>query len=75
MCAEQANIDRLTGWRACISPVVMKPIPFCNCKSTNYLQNALAKIEAEANGYDLVRWLDGLLVINACCPFTVATLH
>ncbi len=43
------------GLSACASPVSPKPGAFGRLKSTNYLPNALAKAQAEAQGIDVVR--------------------
>ncbi len=46
------------GLAACTSTVAAKPTPMGTIKSTNYLQNALAQILAEAQGLDVVSSYD-----------------
>jgi 4-amino-4-deoxychorismate lyase len=46
--------DRTMGWAACTSPIAPKPAPFGEIKSTNYLQNVLVKVHAEAEELDVV---------------------
>lgn len=44
-----------TGLAACSSTVAPKPAPFSNIKSTNYLPNVMAQVQAEQQGLDVVR--------------------
>lgn len=52
--------DYLKGWKVKTSPVPQKPPFFSRLKSTNYLPNALAVIDAEADGFH-----QGIFVDNA----------
>ena len=47
-------VDRTVGMHACASPIAPKPAPFGSIKSTNYLQNVMAKEQAERSGIDVV---------------------
>lgn len=51
--------EYLRGWRVKTSPVPVKPRFFAGLKSTNYLPNVLALMDAEAEGFHQVRLLWG----------------
>lgn len=46
--------EYLRGWRVKTSPVPIKPAFFTGIKSNNYLPNALAVMDAQAEGFDQV---------------------
>jgi 4-amino-4-deoxychorismate lyase len=50
--------EHLTGWKVKTSPVPSKDPYFATLKSTNYLPNALAVIDAQAEGFDQGIFLD-----------------
>lgn len=50
--------SHLTGWKVKTSPVPSKHPYFATLKSTNYLPNALAVIDAQAEGFDQGIFLD-----------------
>lgn len=56
VCTSEITVpfDRTVGMSACASPIAPKPAPFGTLKSTNYLQNVLAKMQAEEAGLDVV---------------------
>ena len=56
VCTSENTVpfDRTVGMSACTSPIAPKPAPFGTLKSTNYLQNVLAKMQAEEAGLDVV---------------------
>ncbi len=47
-------VERTEGLTACVSPIAPKPFPFGTIKSTNYLQNVLAKLHAEEQEFGTV---------------------
>ena len=47
-------VDRTAGWRGTASPVQPPGEYFGSFKHTSYLPHVLAKLEAEARGYDQV---------------------
>ena len=51
--------EHLKGWRVKTSPVPIKHPYFATLKSTNYLPNALALMDAQAEGFDQGIFLDG----------------
>lgn len=48
------SVDRTVGYRACVACVPPALPPFSAIKSSNYLRNAMAQLDAETNGYDVV---------------------
>ena len=60
--------EPLVGWTVKTSPVPIKDPYFATVKSTNYLPNALAALDAQLEGYDQVRLRNVLppCVGNAC---------
>jgi len=50
--------EHLTGWKVKTSPVPSKHPYFATLKSTNYLPNALALIDAQTEGFDQGIFLD-----------------
>lgn len=50
-----AAAEYLRGWRVKTSPVPLKPPFFAAIKSNNYLPNALALMDAQAEGFDQVQ--------------------
>eukprot|EP00887_Chlorella_sp_A99_P000052 scaffold16.g52.t1 len=55
--SEEQATEYLRGWRVKTTPVPHKPAFFATLKSTSYLSNALAVLDAQAEGFDQVREL------------------
>lgn len=49
------KLDKLTGYKACLSAIPPNKGKLARVKSNNYLRNTLALVDAQEQGFDVVR--------------------